>query len=176
MTMPYSVFDLNPVDRITTDAIGEPGNRVFYLQARTGQRQVTLLCEKEHIAALALATEEVLLALAEGNADHVVEPDPAIHGGMDLEYPLEPVFRLGQVNLGYDEVSQLLVVIAYELLEEDSEATPSVARFWATPAQMRAFSIHGQEVVASGRPTCPMCGEPMDPEGHFCPRRNGHRT
>jgi uncharacterized repeat protein (TIGR03847 family) len=176
MTMPYSVFDLNPVDRITTDAIGEPGNRVFYLQARKGQRQVTLLCEKEHIAALALATEEVLLALAEGNADHVVEPDPAIHEGMDLEYPLEPVFRLGQVNLGYDEVSQLLVVIAYELLEEDSEATPSVARFWATPAQMRAFSIHGQEVVASGRPSCPMCGEPMDPEGHFCPRRNGHRT
>jgi uncharacterized repeat protein (TIGR03847 family) len=176
MTMPYSVFDLNPVDRITADAIGEPGNRVFYLQARKGQRQVTLLCEKEHVAALALATEQVLLALADGNADDVVEPDPAVHGGMDLEYPLDPVFRVGQVNLGYDEVSKLLVVIAYELLdEEDADLTPSVARFWATPAQMRAFSIHGQEVVSAGRPRCPMCGEPMDPEGHFCPRRNGHR-
>jgi uncharacterized repeat protein (TIGR03847 family) len=176
MTMPYAVFDLNPVDRITADAIGEPGKRVFYLQARKGRRQVTLLCEKEQVAALALATEEVLLSLAEGDADKVVEPDPAIHGGMGLEFPLEPVFRVGQVNLGYDQVSQLLVVIAYEALDEDEESTPSVARFWATPAQMRAFSIHGQEVVAAGRPRCPMCGEPMDPEGHFCPRRNGHRT
>jgi uncharacterized repeat protein (TIGR03847 family) len=176
MTMAYSVFDLNPVDRITTDAIGEPGNRVFYLQARKGQREVTLVCEKEHVAALALAVEEVLLALADGNAEEVVDPDPVIDGGMELEFPLEPVFRVGEVNLGYDQVSQLLVVIAYELMEEDEEATPSVARFWATPAQMRAFSIHGQEVVAAGRPRCPMCGEPMDPEGHFCPRRNGHRT
>ena len=176
MSTPYSVFDLNPVDRITTDALGEPGSRVFYLQARKGQHRVTLICEKEHVAALALATEQVLLALANGNADDVVEPDPVIHRGMDLEYPLEPVFRVGEVNLGYDQVSQLLVVIAYELMEEDEEATPSVARFWATPAQMRAFSIHGQEVVAAGRPRCPMCGEPIDPEGHFCPRRNGHRT
>jgi uncharacterized repeat protein (TIGR03847 family) len=176
MTTPYSVFDLNPVDRITTDAVGEPGNRVFYLQARKGQRQVTLVCEKEHVAALALATEQVLLALADGDAEKVVEPDPVIDGGMALEYPLEPVFRVGEVNLGYDQVSQLLVVIAYELMDEEEEGNPSVARFWATPAQMRAFSIHGQEVVAAGRPRCPMCGEPMDPEGHFCPRRNGHRT
>jgi uncharacterized repeat protein (TIGR03847 family) len=176
MTMSYSVFDLNPVDRITTDAIGEPGQRVFYLQARKGQRQVTLICEKEHVAALALATEQVLLALANGDADKVVEPDPVVHGGMDLEYPLDPVFRVGEVNLGYDQVSQLLVVIAYELMDEEEEGTPSVARFWATPGQMRAFSIHGQEVVAAGRPRCPMCGEPIDPEGHFCPRRNGHRT
>jgi uncharacterized repeat protein (TIGR03847 family) len=176
MTNAYSVFDLNPVDRITADAIGEPGHRVFYMQARKGRRVVTLLCEKEQVAALSLAAEQVLLALAEGDADAIVEPDQAIHGGMALEYPLDPVFRVGQVNLGYDEVSRLLVVIAYELLEEGDDSTPSVARFWATPAQMRAFSIHGQEVVNAGRPRCPMCGEPMDPEGHFCPRRNGHRT
>jgi len=67
------------------------------------------------------------------------------------------------------------VVIAYELQEEDDESRPSVARFWATPAQMRAFSIHGQEVVAAGRPKCSMCGEPIEPEGHFCPRKNGNR-
>ena len=106
----------------------------------------------------------------------MVEPDPIITVGMDLEVPLEPAFRVGRVNLGYDQVSERLVVIAYELLEEGDEATPSVARFWATQAQMRAFSIHGQEVVAAGRPRCAMCGEPIDPEGHFCPRKNGHRT
>jgi uncharacterized repeat protein (TIGR03847 family) len=174
--MPYEVFDLNPVDRITADAIGEPGNRVFYMQARKEQHLVTVICEKEHVAALALAVDHLLLSLADDDVDAVVEPDPAIRAGMDLEYPLEPAFRAGQVNLGYDEVSERLVVIAYESLDEDDDATPSVARFWATPAQMRAFSIHGQEVVAAGRPICAMCGEPINPEGHFCPRKNGHRT
>jgi uncharacterized repeat protein (TIGR03847 family) len=174
--MPFQVFDLNPVDRITADAIGQPGQRVFYLQARKGRRLVTLICEKEHVRGLAVAIEQLLLSLVEGDADVVAEPDPIVLEGMDLEVPLEPVFRVGQVNLGYDEASERLVVIAYEALEEGDDATPSVARFWATPAQMRAFSIHGQEVVARGRPICAMCGQPMDPEGHFCPRRNGHRT
>jgi uncharacterized repeat protein (TIGR03847 family) len=174
--MPEKTFDLNPVERITADAIGEPGSRVFYIQARKGHRLVTVICEKEHVAALAIATDQVLLSLAGDDEDAIVEPDPVIDAGMDLEYPLEPVFRAGQVNLGYDQVSERLVVIAYELLDEDDESRPSVARFWATLEQMRAFSIHGQEVVAAGRPTCAMCGEPIDPEGHFCPRKNGHRT
>ncbi len=174
--MPYQVFDLNPVDRITAGAIGEPGKRVFYLQARKGQRLVTLICEKEHVAVLAAAIEQVLLSLAGGDADTVVDPDPIIHEGMGLEHPLEPVFRAGRVNLGYDQAGQRLVIIAHELMDEDDESPPSVARFWATPAQMRAFSIHGQELVAAGRPLCAMCGEPIEPEGHFCPRKNGHRT
>lgn len=174
--MPYQVFDLNPVERITTDAIGKPGERVFYLQARQGRRLVTIICEKEHVAALAMAIDQVLLSLADDDADAVVAPDPAIDEGMELEYPLEPAFRAGRVNLGYDEVSKRLVIIAYELMDEEDERSPSVARFWATPAQMRAFSIYGQDVVAAGRPTCAMCGESMDPEGHFCPRKNGHRT
>jgi uncharacterized repeat protein (TIGR03847 family) len=176
MTMPYEVFDLNPVDRITTDAIGEPGNRVFYLQARKGLQLVTVICEKEHVAALAMAVDQILLSLVGGDEDAVVEPDPTLDGNMDLEVPLEPVFRTGRVNLGYDQDSELLVIIAYELMPEDDDTPPSVARFWATPAQMRAFSIRGQEIVAAGRPICAMCGEPIDPEGHFCPRKNGHRT
>ena len=174
--MPYHVFDLNPVDRITTDAIGEPGQRVFYLQARKRLDLVTVICEKEHVAALSLAIEQLLLSLVDEDADAVVEPDPTIHEGMELELPLEPVFRVSEVNLGYDQVSEQLVIIAYELLPEDDDSRPSIARFWATPAQMRAFAIRGQEVVAAGRPSCAMCGEPIDPEGHFCPRRNGHKT
>ena len=174
--MPYQVFDLNPVDRITANAVGEPGNRTFYIQARKGRRLVTLICEKEHVAALALAIDEVLLSIAEGNADAVVEPDPVLEHGMDLEYPLEPAFRTGQVNLGYDEATKRLIIIAYELMDDEDDSPPSVARFWATPGQMRAFGMHGQEVVSAGRPVCAMCGQPIDPEGHFCPRRNGHRT
>jgi len=174
--MPYQVFDLNPVDRITTNAVGDPGKRVFYLQARKGSRLVTLICEKEHVAALAMAIDQVLLSMAEGNADAVVEPDAAVLQSMELEFPLDPAFRTGQVNLGYDQATERLVIIAYELLDEGDDSPPSVARFWATPAQMRAFSVHGQEVVTAGRPLCAMCGQPMDPEGHFCPRKNGHHT
>jgi uncharacterized repeat protein (TIGR03847 family) len=174
--MPNQVFDLNPVDRVTTDAIGEKGQRVFYLQARQEDWLVTVICEKEHVAALAAAIDHVLLSLAGGDADAVVEPDPILEEGMDLEYPLEPVFRAGGVNLGLDRDNGLLVIIAYELLAEEDEATPSEVRFWGTPAQMRAFSMHGQETVAAGRPICTMCGEPMDPDGHFCPRKNGDRN
>ena len=174
--MPYQTFDLKPVDRITADAIGEPGKRVFYLQARQGSQLVTVICEKEHVAALAQAVDDVLLSQAGDDADAVVEPDPVIHLGMDLEYPLEPVFRAGRVNLGLDQASEDLVVIAYEVIDEEDDVPLSVARFWATPAQMRAFSIHGWQVVMAGRPICAMCGEPIEPEGHFCPRKNGDRT
>jgi uncharacterized repeat protein (TIGR03847 family) len=183
--MPNQVLDLNPVDYIIPGAVGEPGKRVFYLQARKGHRLVTVACEKEHVAALSVATERLLLALAgvDAGAGAVPEPDPATMS-MALEYPLEPLFRVGQINLGYDESSERVVIIALELLEEPAdesgtrgdEPTPSMVRFWVTPAQMRAFGIRGQEVVAAGRPTCAMCGQPIDPEGHFCPRRNGHRT
>jgi len=137
---------------------------------------VTVICEKEHVAALAMAIDRLLLSLVDGDAEAVVEPDPMINEGMDLEYPLEPVFRAGRMSMDYDQVSEMLVIIAYELMDEDDETPASVARFWATQAQMRAFSIHGQEVVAAGRPTCAMCSEPIDPEGHFCPRKNGDRT
>ena len=174
--MPYQTFNLRPVDRITTDAIGEPGKRVFYIQARQGSQLVTVICEKEHVALLAQAIDQVLLELAGDDPDAVVNPDPIIQQGMDLEYPLEPAFRTGRVNLGVDQAGGYLVLIAYEMIDEEDDATPSVAHFWATPIQMRAFSKHGQEVVAAGRPICSMCGQPIDPEGHFCPRKNGHRT
>jgi uncharacterized repeat protein (TIGR03847 family) len=175
MTEPYEIYDLNPVDRITTGTVGEPGERVFYIQARRGSQVVTVTCEKEHVAGLAMAIDQTLLSLADDDADAVPEPDAAIHGGMDLEFPLNIVFRAGRVNLGYDETSERMVVIIYELQDEDDESPPSAARFWATPAQMRALSIRGQAVVAAGRPLCAMCGEPIGPEGHFCPRKNGNR-
>ncbi len=180
--MPNQVLDLNPVDYIVPGAVGEPGKRVFYLQARKGHRLATVICEKEHVAALAVATERLLLALAGEDADAAAEPDLATMS-MALEVPLEPLFRVGQINLIYDEISKRVVIIAYESLAapadasgtRDDESTPSVIRFWVTPAQMRAFNIRGQKVIAAGRPECAMCGQPIDPEGHFCPRRNGHR-
>ncbi len=174
--MPGQVFDLNPVTRITTDAIGPPGQRVFYLQARQAVRVVTLIVEKEHIAALAEAADRLLLMLAGGDPDQVVDADDLLAQSMDLDWPLEPDFRVGQLALGYDEVGGNLVIVCYELVADDEPDDPSVARFWLTPKQMRALSQRGQQVVAAGRPTCAMCGQPIDPEGHFCLRKNGHRA
>ena len=173
--MPHAVYDLNPVDRITAGAVGEPGNRVFYIQARKGRRLVTLICEKQQLAVLTYAIDQLLLRLAGDDAEAVADPDPALEGKMELELPLTPAFRAGQLSLGYDDLTGRVVIVAEELVEEGQEAKPSIGRFWATPAQVRAFSIRGQEVVAAGRPRCAMCGEPIDPAGHFCPRRNGDR-
>ena len=174
--MPYDVYDLNPADYVTAGAVGKPGQRTFYLQARRGRERVTLRCEKEHLLALTLGINQVLLALADGDAEAVPEPDPVIETGMELEKPLDPAFRVGLINLGYDPVTERLILILYELLPEESNAIPSVARIWITLPQARALSIRSEEVIKAGRPICAMCGEPIDPEGHFCPRKNGHKT
>jgi uncharacterized repeat protein (TIGR03847 family) len=90
-----------------------------------------------------------------------------------LQEPIEPLFRVGQMGLGYDEDADMLIIVAQELTDDSEEM--SVARFWASRAQMKALSEHSLEVVEAGRPVCPLCDNPIDPEGHFCPRRNGHK-
>jgi uncharacterized repeat protein (TIGR03847 family) len=94
---------------------------------------------------------------------------------MALKVPLDPVFRVGQLGLGYDRDRDLLVLVAQEIVVEggDPEAA-AVARFFATRSQMRALGRHGLSIVKQGRPVCGNCGQPIDPEGHFCPRSNGH--
>jgi uncharacterized repeat protein (TIGR03847 family) len=93
-----------------------------------------------------------------------------------LESPLDPVFRVGQIGLGYDQPTDRIVVIARELVPEDTDPEQaSVARLWCTRDQLRAMCQYGLEVASHGRPICGNCGEPMDPEGHFCPRSNGHK-
>ena len=173
--MPNEIFDLNPITHITAGAVGEPGNRTFYIQARQGSQLVTLLCEKQQVAALALGVEQLLEQLADKDPKLAQTIDMVLEVNMELEEPLDPAFRVGQMGLGYDEERNLLVLVAQELLPEDQDSsTASSARFWGTAAQMRTMAHHAQGVVASGRPTCPLCGAPIDPEGHFCPRRNGH--
>jgi uncharacterized repeat protein (TIGR03847 family) len=170
------VYDLNPITHITTGAVGEPGNRTFYLQAKEGHRLVTLLCEKQQIAAMAMGIEQLLEQIAQKDPALTGRGDEVLDVDMSLDEPLEPLFRVGQMGLGYDEDRNLLVLVAQELVPEGEEASSaSSARFWGTAAQMRTLARHAAQVVAAGRPTCPLCGAPMDPEGHFCPRRNGHQ-
>jgi uncharacterized repeat protein (TIGR03847 family) len=170
-------IELDPVTRITTAAVGEPGQRTFYLQARKDDVLVSLLMEKQQVALLSMHIDELLERVGTvSEEESAAAPEPS---SLDLEEPIVPEFRVGQIGLGYDENRDLVLMQCDELVPEDEEAEPieepGRVRLWATRVQMLALARRGEDEVAGGRPICPMCGEAMDPEGHFCPRSNGHR-
>ena len=182
-------FDFNPVSAIVADAVGRPGQRTFFLQARQGGDMATLIMEKEQVAALATSILQLLEELEKERADlPAVEEETNVPS---LREPLEPAFRVGQLGLGYDERQDLMVLIAQAIPDAggeeqdlaaeppspemvDDEGNGQKARFYATRAQMRSLSEHALQVVAAGRPDCPLCGRVIEPDGHFCPRTNGH--
>ena len=174
--MPTKEIDLRPVSHITTDAIGPPGKRIFYIQAWQEERTLTLIVEKIQIQSLAVGLEQFLAEiydrfpnLGKASAEYVEE-------SMHIHPPLDPLFRTGELGLGYDSENDLVVLIARELLDEDQDQNEaSVVRFWCTRDQIRALCHWGMEVASRGRPLCSQCGQPMDPEGHFCPKKNGHK-
>lgn len=171
-------FEVDSPDHFTAGAVGPPGQRVFYLQSRDGNRLITLKVEKEHVRALA---EYVggLLARVKGAPG-------AARGGAELIEPLEVAWDVGSLAVGYDESQDRVVVEASELIEAEEaeeeegspvperEVEPAMARFRITRAQAAAFVERANELMKGGRPTCPVCSRPMDPEGHVCPRANGH--
>lgn len=171
----HFTFDFDRVSSIVADAVGKPGQRTFFLQARQGRQTATLTMEKQQVAALAASILQLLEELEEKNPDltmSITEQD------LRLVEPIEPAFRVGQMGLGYDENQDMIVLVAQALVLDDEETISEDdvprARFYATREQMRALSEHALDAVASGRPECPLCGRPIDPEGHFCPRTNGH--
>ncbi|MCS6910586.1 MAG: DUF3090 family protein [Anaerolineales bacterium] len=174
--MARAVYELNPVTFLTTGFIGQPGKRVFYLQAARGHQVITLIVEKLQVEALAQGILEFLRELEERFPNLTAAEADYHPEQMRLQTPLDPAFRVGQMGLGYDAERDLVVLVAQEVTtEERSVEEAGVARLFATRAQMRSLAEHGRHIVRQGRPICPLCGQPIDPEGHFCPRRNGHR-
>ncbi len=179
MAMTKFKFDLNPVDSIVADAVGEPGHRTFFLQGRRGREIVSLTLEKQEVSNLAISVLQLLEELEEKYPDL----PPAAHHDRALrsETPFEPNFRVSQLIIGYDEEDDMIWLIAKAMVADESgaivdpedERVPA-ARFVASRSQMRALSEYALEVVARGRPNCPLCGRPIDREGHFCPRTDGH--
>lgn len=171
--------DLNPVDQIIADAVGEPGKRTFFLQGRSGREVVSLVLEKQEVSNLAVSVLQLLEELEGKYPD--LPPAARSKKMLFADEPVEPAFRIGQLMIGYDEEEDRVWLIAKALLvdeqgsivDPDSDAVPSV-RFVATRAQMRTLGEHALEVVAKGRPLCPLCGRPIDRAGHFCPRTDGH--
>ncbi|HJS26292.1 MAG TPA: DUF3090 family protein [Actinomycetota bacterium] len=171
-------MDLDPVDKLTTGTVGEPGQRTFFIQATQGERVVTIVVEKEQVELLGTSILEILASVGretgEGPQEDVLE----------LEVPLEPLWRAGRLSIGYAEDRDLMLLELEELVEtpEESESEeasegpePARVRLWATREQMFALARHGAAVAARGRPKCRFCGNPMDADGHMCPAMNGHR-
>ncbi len=173
-------IDLHPIIHITVDAIGQPGERVFYLQGRSSDQVVTLLIEKFQVQTLAMAIDNLLSDL-ENKIPGLSKATPDYdEDEMILEPPLDPLFRVGELSLGYDPEQDLMILIAkefpVELGEIDEETELSEVRFWCTRSQLWAMVRWGIELVGRGRPVWPSSGEPILPPGQFSPKNNGHKT
>ncbi len=160
-----SSFEIPEVDHLTTGAVGPPGQRIFYLQARHGEQVVSLRLEKAQVAAL--------VAYLAGMLSDMPPPDEIPSTGMELIEPVVAEWVVGSLGVTYDEDADRVVILAEELVEEGEEGAR--VRISATREQIAALSLRGAEAVAAGRPPCPLCGQPLDAEGHTCPRLNGHR-
>lgn len=176
--MARSELDLNPVQHITADAIGQPGMRVFYLQGwrETDIQPVTVIIEKVQLQTLATGLEQMLSEIARQNPSL---PEPLAEFDEDkmrITPPVDPLFRAGEMGLGYDADQDRIVILVREVVQEDGDPEEaSVVRFWCNRQQARWLAGWSAEVVNRGRPICPQCGQPMEPEGHFCPKKNGHK-
>ncbi len=166
-------FEMNPVSRITVGTLGEPGRRTFFLQGIRGLDSFTVVIEKEQAVALASAVEELLTDVENRLELAPPRPDRIRASDLELQLPAEGRFRVGQMGLGYDEQADLVVIAAQAVTGEEAD-DPDVVRFWATRDQAAALGRHALQVAGQGRPVCPLCGQPMEEEGHFCPRSNGH--
>ena len=174
--MSAEIIELDDVDGLGAGAVGAPGQRAFYIQARTEHTQLTVLVEKEQVDLL--STEAV--AFLDKIADKYPElPFDLPQTQSTLREPTVPLFRARLIGLGFDPERELVLIELRERSEEEDEVADEneddegyVARIYATRAQVRAMAARGAEAVAGGRPPCPLCEQPMDPSGHRCPRWN----
>ena len=163
-------IELNPVSHLTIGTIGPPGQRVFYFQGSMGTDLISLIIEKQQASILVSSVETILEELSEESSKD--EDQVSVWTDMRLREPVEPLFRVGNIGLGYNEKNRRVAIVAYELVDEEEE--PNVVSFWASRDQVQALVKHTLDVVKAGRPICGNCGKPMDAGGHFCPNRNGH--
>lgn len=174
-----SELELTP-DIFTTDYVGQPGDRTFYVQARGSFGVHAYEIEKQQVGALADKLRELLVMV--DSSDTVLEAQSGRDPALELETPVEPDWRVGTIGLAYEESSDTVVVLLQPvdseadapLIEEPGEAE-DVHRLMLRRDQVRSFVLHATTIVSEGRPTCQLCGLPIDPGGHQCPASNGHR-
>ena len=177
------VHGFDPPERFVAGTVGEPGSRTFFLQASAGARVVSISLEKQQVAALAERVDELLdEVIADGTARGVI-PAIAPFGLSDdapLAQPIEEEFRACSMTLSWDPNDERVVIEVFPVGEEPAElaegAEPAeMLLVRLDPGQARAFVKRSEAVIGAGRPACPFCGQPIDPDGHLCVRANGFK-
>ncbi|WP_203566717.1 DUF3090 domain-containing protein [Aestuariimicrobium ganziense] len=181
-------------DRFVAGTIGRPGERVFYLQARDGNRISSVLCEKEQVQILAEHIARILDGLSELGNEPPIPPVLEVSSDLGpLDQPLVEDFRVGTMTLAWDSGQQCVALELFSVettddedddpvTSEDDDIDPSISQAQQSmevrlgPVACREFVARSRALVESGRPACPFCSQPMDPGGHVCPRANGYRT
>lgn len=169
--------------RFVVGTVGQPGERTFFLQVTDDGDPVSLLCEKEQAEVLA---EKVIELLDQVRRSGVEVPEEFDDDAVDTEplgQPIEPEFRIVSMGIGWDPTDEAVIIEAHGESEtdevpdigDDSDEGPDTLRVRITPADALLFSVRASRVVAAGRPQCPFCHLPIDPDGHICPRANGYR-
>jgi uncharacterized repeat protein (TIGR03847 family) len=197
--MTHQVHAFEPPERFVAGTVGEPGDRTFFLQARGGGRVVSVALEKVQVSLLAEKLEELLTEASRRFGVELPEaPVPAGSDNEPLDTPVDEEFRVGTLGLAFDVDTTTVVIEAIEAGEGDAEVDLGVEdddddaavgddddddepdddldrlRVRLTPEATRAFIARARRVVAAGRPPCPLCGQPLNPAGHLCPRHNGY--
>ena len=186
--MSRAVFEYRLPERFIVGTVGMPGERSFYLQARSGNDVTTVAFEKQQASVLAERIDQLLDEVRGTRAPEDAIPAKApveLADDAPLDVPLEEEFRVGAMALGWDEGNNLVVIEAHavsdmedfeppELADDDAEG-PDTLRVWLSAPYARAFAERTRSVIASGRPSCPFCQQPLDPEGHICARANGYK-
>jgi uncharacterized repeat protein (TIGR03847 family) len=190
--MVRQVFLYDPPERFVVGTVGEPGQRTFFLQARSEGRITSVALEKQQVQLLAEQVDRLLDEVRRLAGDEAaIPPAPDLPEDLGpLEQPIDEDFRVATLALGWDPRIDRLVIVAQApgegegeevaaLVEDEDEDEdpngPDVLRVRLTPAQAREFARRAASVVSAGRPPCPFCGLPLDPAGHVCPRQNGYR-
>lgn len=185
--MAPQVFDHPSPDRFVVGTVGLPGERTFFLQARTDQRVTTVTLEKEQVEMLGERMNELLDLVRSKTSDPQsipLAPREELIDNAGLSVPVESEFRVGTMSLGWDTVAEHMVVECFEFTRTDAESGTSAdpedesedrdrLRVVLSAARAREFSRRADQVVNAGRQDCPFCSLPLDPEGHICPRANG---
>jgi uncharacterized repeat protein (TIGR03847 family) len=186
--VPHQEFRFDEPERFVAGTVGEPGQRAFFLQARQGNRIATVHLEKEQVSALAERLDELLDEVVRRSGGAAAVPALApeeLEDADPLEQPIEPEFRVGTLTLAWDGTDSRVVIEAFAADEgadlgadEAVDEPPSdrdVLVVSITGRGARAFVKRALALVAAGRPPCPLCSLPLDPDGHVCPRQNGYR-
>src|SRR6476619_3638624 len=182
--MPRRRYLFDPPERFVAGTVGQPGDRTFFVQARDGVRVVSVVLEKVQVAVLADRLGELLSELERRGIEAEEAAERATSSAVDTG-PLDEAFRAGSLTLGWDGDAERVLVEARAQSEEgeeidpdedddEDEDGPDLLRVRMTADAARSFVARATRIVGAGRPPCPLCGAPLDPQGHICPRRNGH--